>query len=217
MTTRLAAVSLVLLAATALAREPSRIAPPGAPSTAAMAPAGEPGARLEVRGVVYAADGRTPVPGASLYVYQTDARGEYRPGDAGGNRDPRLKALLRTDEAGRYAFTTVRPGSYPGTRVPQHIHYEVAAEGHHPRIFEIVFEDDPLVTEEVRRRAARPGSAFSLRRVEPGPGGVGQVEQDVVLESRQGAARPPRPSQATRSARTASRLVSCSTSCRAPG
>jgi protocatechuate 3,4-dioxygenase beta subunit len=133
---------------------------------------------------VYAADGRTPVPGASVYVYQTDARGYYRPDNAMGNRDARLKALLRTDRSGRYAFTTIRPGSYPGTRVPQHIHYEVAADGHDTRIFEIVFDDDPLVTEEIRSNAARPGSVYSVRRVEARPSGVGLVVQDVVLDAR---------------------------------
>ena len=165
----------------ALARDPSRLAPSDAPSAAAVAPADEPGQRLSVRGVVYAADGRTPVAHASVYVYQTDARGYYRPDDAMGNRDPRLRALLRTDAAGRYSFTTIRPGSYPRSRVPQHIHFEVAADGHGPRIFEIVFDDDPFVTDEIRRDAARPGSVYALRRVEPGEGAMGRVAQDVVL------------------------------------
>ena len=172
---------LVLLAAPVLARDPARIAPETAPSSATVAPAGEPGQRLEVKGVVYAADGRTPVARASIYVYQTDARGHYRPEDAMGNRDPRLMALLRTDGAGRYSFATIRPGSYPGTRVPQHIHYEVAAVGHGPRVFEIVFDDDPHVNDDIRRRAAQPGSIYSLRRVEKGPAGGSLVVQDVVL------------------------------------
>jgi len=169
------------VASPALGRDPSRLAPADASSSGAVASADEPGQRLAVQGIVYAADGRTPVARASVYVYQTDARGYYRPDDAMGNRDPRLKALLRTDAAGRYSFTTIRPGSYPGQRVPQHIHYEVAADGHGSRIFEIMFDDDPLVTGEVRREAAGTRSAISIRRVEPGEGGVGRVAQDVVL------------------------------------
>jgi protocatechuate 3,4-dioxygenase beta subunit len=101
-----------------------------------------------------------------------------------GNRDPRLYALLRTDPEGRYSFRTIRPASYPGTRVPQHIHYEVAAEGHEPRIFEIVFEDDPFVTAQIRDAAAQPGSFYALRRVERGESGPGRVTQDVVLSGR---------------------------------
>jgi protocatechuate 3,4-dioxygenase beta subunit len=177
-------LSLTLLAAPLLAREPSRIAPHDAPSSADVAAPGEPGDRLEVTGVVYAADGRTPIAGASVYVYQTDARGYYRPDDAMGNRDPRLRALLRTDARGRYAFRTIRPGSYPGTRVPKHIHYEVTAPGHGTRIFEIVFEDDPFVGPRVRADAARPGSCYSLRPVRRGADGIGRVEQDVVVPAR---------------------------------
>jgi protocatechuate 3,4-dioxygenase beta subunit len=172
---------LVVSASLAVARDPSRLAPEGAPSTADVAPAAEPGDRLEVKGVVYAADGRTPVSKASVYVYQTDAKGYYRPDDAMGNKNPRLMALLRTDAAGRYSFRTIRPGSYPGTRVPQHIHYEVAAPGQGSRIFEIIFEQDPYVTAEIRKQAADPGSIYSLRRIEPGASGVGLVTQDVVL------------------------------------
>jgi len=175
------AVASAFLGLPVLGRDAARVAPTDAPSSGEVASPSEPGERLEVKGVVYAADGRTPVASASVYVYQTDARGYYRPDDAMGNRDPRLKALLRTDEEGRYSYRTIRPGSYPGTRVPQHIHYEVTADGHGPRIFEIVFEDDPFVTTQIREDSTRPGSIYALRRVEPGPAGVGQVTQDVVL------------------------------------
>jgi protocatechuate 3,4-dioxygenase beta subunit len=174
-------LALAVVAAPALARDPSRIAPLDAPSSADVAPPGEPGERLQVEGFVYAADGRTPIAGASVYVYQTDARGDYRPDDAMGNRDPRLFALLRTDARGRYSFRTIRPGSYPTTRVPQHIHYEVTAPNHGTRIFEIVFEDDPYVGERVRAEAARPGSFYSLRPVSGGGDGIGRVAQDIVL------------------------------------
>lgn len=175
------AAALALLSVPLLARDPSRIAPASAPASADVAPAGEPGERLEVSGTVFAADGRTPIAGSSVYVYQTDARGYYRPDDAMANRNPRLMALLRTDARGRYSYRTVRPGSYPGTRVPQHIHYEVKAPGHGTRIFEIVFEDDPYLTADVRAAAARPASFYSLRAIERGAAGAGRVTQDVVL------------------------------------
>jgi protocatechuate 3,4-dioxygenase beta subunit len=176
----LAVLATTFAAAVLPAQTPSRLAPESAPSTGDVAPPSEPGERLEVAGTVFAADGKTPVPGASVYVYQTDARGYYRPDDKMGNRDPRLHALLRTDERGRYSYRTIRPGSYPETRVVQHIHYEVAAKGHGARIFEIVFEDDPFMSDEVRRRSAEPGSIYSLKRVTPGAG-AGRITQDVVL------------------------------------
>lgn len=59
---------LALSSPLAVAREDIRPPPRGAPSSGELTPPGEPGTRLEVKGVVYAADGRTPVPNASLYV-----------------------------------------------------------------------------------------------------------------------------------------------------
>jgi protocatechuate 3,4-dioxygenase beta subunit len=178
------AVAVTLLALPLLARDPSRVAPNDAPSSADVAPPSESGERLEVNGIVYAADGLTPVTSASVYVYQTDARGYYRPDDALGNRNPRLMALLRTDGQGRYSYRTIRPGSYPGTRVPQHIHYEVTAAGHGTRIFEIVFDDDPFVSPQIRADAARPGSIYALQRVRREPRGIRRLTQDVVLPER---------------------------------
>lgn len=178
------AVAVTLLGLPLLGSDPARVAPNDAPSSADVAPPNESGERLEVSGVVYAADGRTPVTSASVYVYQTDARGYYRPDDAMGNRNPRLMALLRTDGQGRYS-RTIRPGSYPGTRVPRHIHYEVTASGHGTRIFEIVFEDDPFLSRQVRADAARPGSIYALQSVQRGPRGVGRLTQNVVLPARQ--------------------------------
>lgn len=171
-----ASVLVAAVAGPAPAQGRVTLAPRSAPSVVVVAGPEEPGVRLEVSGVVLAVDGRTPVPHASVYVYQTDARGYYRPDDAMGNRDPRLKGLLRTDAHGRYSFRTIRPASYPGQRVPQHIHYQVAAEGHGSRVFEIVFDDDPYVDERIRQAAARPGSFYALVKVEGG-----RVQQDVVL------------------------------------
>jgi hypothetical protein len=58
---------LCALAVVALAAQPLHEAPTDAPSTGRVAPAGEPGERLTVSGVVVSADG-SPVRGASLYV-----------------------------------------------------------------------------------------------------------------------------------------------------
>jgi protocatechuate 3,4-dioxygenase beta subunit len=145
-------------------------APAGAPSSARLAQAGEPGQRLTVSGMVSSADGK-PIPGASLYVYQTDAEGYYGVKPASDNRNPRLKAFLRSAADGSWSFDTIRPGSYPGSRIPGHIHFEVAARGFTPRVFEIVFEGDPFITE-----AMRSNPAFSVRPIESG-----RVAERIVL------------------------------------
>ena len=66
----------------------------------------------------------------------------------------------------------MKPGSYPNSRVPPHIHFEVAAAGHASLIFEIVFEGDPFVTTEMRSNPA-----FSVR-----PIAAGAVTERIVLK-----------------------------------
>lgn len=158
--TRIAAV--LAFAGTSVAAQSVHEAPRDAPSIGRAAPAAEPGEALTVSGVVVGADG-TPIAGASVYVYQTDREGYYGVKPASDNRNPRLKLFLRSDARGSWSFTTIKPGSYPGSRVPGHIHFEVAAPGRTPKIFEIVFEGDPFITAEMRRNPA-----FSVRSIEGG-------------------------------------------------
>ena len=140
----------------------SKVAPDNAPSRVVVTPANEPGESLMISGVVYAADGRTPLANASIYVYQTDARGYYAPDDARASDNPRLRAYMRTDKNGRYEFRTIRPGSYPGSRNPGHVHYHVNAPNHRERVFEIVFEGDPFIPEQWKQEAQRPGSGVAI-------------------------------------------------------
>jgi protocatechuate 3,4-dioxygenase beta subunit len=157
------------------------IAPANAPSSGVLAPASEPGPKLSVSGVVVAADG-VPIPGASIYAYQTDAEGYYGVKPVSDNRNPRLKLLLRSGPRGEWSFQTIRPGSYPSSRVPAHVHFEVSAPGFADRIFEIVFEGDPFITDDMRRNPA-----FSVRPVAAGrgtPAGVSVVTERIVLSRR---------------------------------
>ena len=151
-----------LLIAVPAAGQSVHEAPAGSPSTGQMSPKGEPGQPLTVAGTVVDAAG-APVANASLYVYQTDHEGYYGVKPASDSNNPRLRLMLRTDAKGAWSFTTVKPGSYPGSRNPAHIHFEVAAAGRAPRFFEIVFEGDPFIT-----AAMRSHPAFSVRPIENG-------------------------------------------------
>jgi protocatechuate 3,4-dioxygenase beta subunit len=166
----LAVAMLIATGSGAGAAQEVHLAPATAPSTGRVAPQGEPGAALQVSGVVVDTAG-APVPGASLYVYQTDREGYYGVKPESDSRNPRLKVFLRSDARGAWAFDTVRPGSYPGSTNPAHIHFEVSASGHAPRIFEIVFEGDPFVTPGMRHEPA-----FSVRPIEGG-----RVTERIVL------------------------------------
>ena len=163
--------AVVLLSGGMAASQAVHESPAGAPSSGRLAPAGEPGEPLHVSGVVVGPD-NTPIAGASLYVYQTDREGYYGVKPASDNRNPRLKLFLRTDASGAYSFETIKPGSYPESRVPAHIHFEVSAAGRAPKIFEIVFTGDPFITSEMRGNPV-----FSERPIENG-----RVTQRIVMK-----------------------------------
>jgi protocatechuate 3,4-dioxygenase beta subunit len=165
-------VAALLLLASVTAQTPSvHEAPPNAPSTGRVTPPGEPGQPLTVSGVVVGPDNK-PITGASLYIYQTDREGYYGVKPASDNRNPRLELFLRTDASGAYSFDTIKPGSYPNSRIPAHIHFEVSAPGRASNIFEIVFTGDPFITADMRSNPA-----FSERPIEDG-----KVVQRIVLK-----------------------------------
>lgn len=170
-----AAFAVFLAVAVAAQAQPrsGTVAPTDAPWLARMTPDGEPGQPLVVEGTVRGVGGK-PLAGVSVFAYQTGADGIYGPK---GNSDPRLRVSLRTDKRGRYRFETVRPGSYPGTRVPAHIHFHLTPPGGKERVSEVVFEGDPFVT-----AAMRADSFFAVRPIERGANGVGHVTYDVAIK-----------------------------------
>lgn len=131
---------------------------------AILAPPGEPGERLRVEGVVVAPDGITPVEGVIVYAWQTDAGGRYAPPLV---RTPRLRGYMKTDREGRFAYDTIRPGSYPGERIPAHVHHQLWGAGHPPQYGnDLLLEDDQLVSEAERRRSEALGPFAFVRPVE---------------------------------------------------
>jgi protocatechuate 3,4-dioxygenase beta subunit len=119
-------------------------APVDAPASARMVEDGEPGSPLLIRGRVES-DGGEAVAGVSVFAYQTDAEGIY---SEVGFRRPRIRGYVRTDAGGQFELSTVRPASYPESRVQQHVHFVLAAgDGDAARTEgEIVFADDPLLS-----------------------------------------------------------------------
>ena len=158
-------------------------APANAPARAVITSESEPGTRITVSGRVLGGDDR-PLAGASIYVYQTDAKGEYVPGSTGGSDRPRLFGYLRSDGRGEYSFSTIRPGSYPNSRNPGHIHFEVVADGHQARIYEIVFEGDALIPEAFREQARSPYGGVAIVTIRPGRNGIQEVAHDIILRAR---------------------------------
>jgi hypothetical protein len=163
-----------------------------APSKARLGPGGEVrrtaetvakgrgGQRLVVSGTVYRADCKTPLAGASIAVWQTNAEGEYGPGQGTGDEQCcYLGAALRTDARGRYELETVKPGHYKGEPdpPPAHIHFEVRHPDADGLLTELLFEGDPQLP---------PDPPGAVTRPEPVPGSdppLLRARFDIVLGS----------------------------------
>jgi len=118
---------------------------------AVMAPTGEPGPRMLVRGRLFAPDGERPASGTIVYAYQTDATGVY---NKDRNAPPRLRAFLKTDAE----YETIRPGSYPGTRNPAHVHHQAWGGGWPAQwVSDLNYADDAFVSAADRARSEAAG------------------------------------------------------------
>jgi protocatechuate 3,4-dioxygenase beta subunit len=98
------------------------------------------GTPLLVAGVVRAED-CTPLAGATMEVWQTDAEGLYGPAE---QQCCYLQGLVRTDGKGEYTVDTVVPGRYQQTNAPpRHIHVAVSHPDARSVSTELMFTDAP--------------------------------------------------------------------------
>jgi len=142
----------------------------------------EPGEPLIVSGTIYGKDGVTPLPNVLLYVYQTDAEGYYRKGNNSSD-NPRLKGWMKTNAEGKYEFRTIKPGSYPGSRNPAHIHSKVTIPGRGEQwIDEFHFEGDPFLGETHVQNQLAKGKFSAVMRMRRDADGVIHCERDIKLE-----------------------------------
>jgi protocatechuate 3,4-dioxygenase beta subunit len=142
----------------------------------------EPGEPLIISGTIYSPDGKQPMEGITLFVYQTDATGVYTT-SGGDNRGTRIHGVMRTGADGRYQFRTIKPGSYPNSRNPAHIHAYVSGPGYPEYwIDEYHFADDPYISAEDKARAGSRGSFSPILKLERGTDGILRAVRDIKIE-----------------------------------
>lgn len=125
----------------------------------------EPGTPLRIDGQVFLGDGRTPAADAIVFAYHTEQGGLYDRPDRGPH-SWRLRGWARADRDGRFQFSTIRPGSYPGTRNPAHVHFSIVLpDGTRHHAGELMFADDPFVTDRQRAHSTANGDFGEVREV----------------------------------------------------
>ena len=142
------------------------------------------GPKIEISGIVYQRDGKTPAKDVVIYVYHTDQTGNYstKGGETGwGKRHGYIRGWIKTDINGYYQFYTLRPAAYPGLRDPAHIHVTIKEPDKNEYwIDEYLFDDDPLLTKEIRSKNEERGGNGIIELV-PQSNGISHGTRHIFL------------------------------------
>lgn len=144
---------------------------------------GEPGERLTISGTIYQKDGKTPAAGIILYLYHTDAEGNYSPAkdQEQAKRHGHLRGWVKTGPDGKYIFHTILPASYPNTKIPKHIHPTIKEAGLTPYyIDDYLFGNDPNLTPEERKIQPKRGGN-GIITITKNNSGEWTGQRDIIL------------------------------------
>ncbi len=138
---------------------------------------------LKISGTVYQNDGRTPTSDVLLYIYQTNELGIYpkRENSKGWeNTHGYIRGWIKTNAKGQYTLYTFRPGSYPNTTTPQHIHVTVKETSKNEYYLDdFYFDDDPNLTNKIRNRKNFRGGNGILKL--SSNGAIYESKRDFIL------------------------------------
>ncbi|GAB5525337.1 MAG: hypothetical protein Roseis2KO_32090 [Roseivirga sp.] len=140
--------------------------------------------KMLITGTVYQRNGVTPAAGVIIYAYQTNEKGVYpTKGDESGwaRRHGYLRAWVKTDSKGQYAFYTFKPASYPSRTEPAHVHLIVKEPGKNEYWLDsIEFDDDPLLTAAARNKKRKRGGSGIVRLSKQSNGHL-LCQRDIIL------------------------------------
>jgi protocatechuate 3,4-dioxygenase beta subunit len=143
---------------------------------------GEEGTKIEISGIVYQRDGKTPAKDVVIYVYHTDQSGIYpsRGNEKGwGKRHGYIRGWVKTDKNGFYQFYTLKPNAYPNGEAPAHIHITIKEPDKNEYwIDEFLFHDDPLLPSSL---PANPRGGSGVVKLLPSEKGISHATRHIIL------------------------------------
>lgn len=138
--------------------------------------------KIEVSGIVFHRDGKTPAKDVVLYVYHTNQKGVYpTKGNETGwaRRHGYIRSWIKTDANGFYQFYTIRPAAYPGRKDAEHIHITLKeVDKNEYYIDEYLFADDPLLP---AKRSATPRGGDGVLTLMKDKSGVWKAKRNIIL------------------------------------
>ena len=114
---------------------------PGAPMRSDLIPKGSSGELMHVEGTIFQKDGKTPLSGALVEVWQCDEHEHYD----NTSDDYLFRGAAKTDAKGKYYFRTIVPVPYKASPTqwrPAHIHFRISSANHQDLITQIYFKGD---------------------------------------------------------------------------
>lgn len=143
----------------------------------------EKGPKLEISGIIYHNDGKSPAKDVVIYVYHTDQKGLYAMkgnGTGWGKRHGYIRGWLKTDNKGFYKFYTLKPAPYPGGNNPAHIHITIKEPDKNEYwIDEYLFDEDPILTKDERQKLEKRGGNGVIKTVLRN--GILHGTRDIIL------------------------------------
>jgi protocatechuate 3,4-dioxygenase beta subunit len=126
------------------------------------------GQKLLITGTIYQIDGKTPADNVIVYYWQTDNNGYYsslKNLDYRAKRHGYIRGWVKSDSKGHYQIYTIRPGAYPNSNEPAHIHLSVKEPDIKDEYYTdaLIFDDDRLLTSTYRQKLENRGGSGVLR------------------------------------------------------
>lgn len=125
----------------------------------------EKGQKLLVTGKVLKLDGITPANNVIVYYWQTDNNGLYSGGKGKTERHGHIRGWVKSDKQGNYSIYTIRPGNYPNSDMPAHIHLSIKEPEIDDEYYTdgLVFDDDAKLIGDERKKLENRGGSGVLR------------------------------------------------------
>lgn len=122
----------------------------------------EPGDPLTIYGKVLDKKTGQPIPGASLFLFQTDAAGVYN--RLGMPTLARIRGTVVSDTGGCFKIQTILPGDYPEYKDNRHMHFTLTAAGYEK--IRTVFWFEGFLADRLRNNEA--GIVLEIRKESTG-------------------------------------------------